>query len=434
VTVAMTGSRPGGAREGTTDRTADRPDSSFRLLAMAAGDLAEHHRRAGPLPWQGGPGRLIPLAERSGLRGRGGAGFPAWRKLTAVASGARPVVVGNAAEGEPASGKDATLLIRCPHLVLDGLQLAAEAVGAEQVCLYLPAGPAEAAARRALAERERSGWDRFAVRVHQAPEGFVSGEESAVIASLEGRPALPRFKRRLAVEAGVGRRPTLVQNVETLAHLAMLARGGERWFRQVGTAAEPGTFLATISGAVRAPGVVEAPYGVRLRDLLAAAGGPSEELGAVLVGGYHGAWLPASGGLDAAVSREGLAPWGASPGAGVVIALPARACGLEFTARVASYLAGQSARQCGPCLNGLPAMADVLTRLAQRRGDAGLVPASHRLIELVSGRGACHHPDGTARMVSSALRVFETDVRAHLSGTCLAAATAATPAGKGGVT
>jgi NADH:ubiquinone oxidoreductase subunit F (NADH-binding) len=415
--AAMTGARPGGASEGT----ADRPEGSLRLLAMVAADLAEHHRRAGPLPWQDGPGRLLPLAERSGLRGRGGAGFPAWRKLTAVASGARPVVVGNAAEGEPASRKDATLLTRCPHLVLDGLQLAAEAVGAEQVYLYVPAGPAEGAARRALAERGRGGWDRFSVRVHQAPEGFVSGEESAVIASLEGRPALPRFKQRLAVEAGVRGRPTLVQNVETLAHLAMLARHGEWWFRQAGTAAEPGTFLATLSGAVRAPGVVEAPYGVRLGDLLAAAGGPSEELSAVLVGGYHGAWLPASGGLAFEVSREGLAPWGASPGAGVVIALPARACGLEFTAQVASYLAGQSARQCGPCLNGLPAMAEVLTRLAQRRQDAGLAPAAHGLTELVSGRGACHHPDGTARMVSSALRVFETDVRAHLSGTCLAA-------------
>jgi NADH:ubiquinone oxidoreductase subunit F (NADH-binding) len=424
--AAMTGSRPGGAWDGM----ADRPDTSLRLLAMAAADLAEHHGRAGPLPWQGGPGRLIPLAERSGLQGRGGAGFPVWRKLTAVASGARPVVVGNAAESEPASGKDATLLTRCPHLVLDGLQLAAEAVGVEQVYLYVKAGPAEVAARRALAERERSGWDRFAVRVHQAPEGFVSGEESAVIASLEGRPALPRFKQRLAVEAGVRGRPTLVQNVETLAHLAMLARGGEWWFRQAGTPAEPGTFLATISGAVRAPGVVEAPYGVRLGDLLAAAGRPSEELSAVLVGGYHGTWLPAAGGLDAAVSREGLAPWGAGPGAGVVIALPARACGLEFTARVASYLAAQSARQCGPCLNGLPAMADVLTRLARRGRDAGLVPAMHRLSELVSGRGACHHPDGTARMVSSALRVFETEVRAHLSGACLAARTSATPAGR----
>jgi len=412
---SMTGSRPAAAVQPPV------PHPSARLVGAAAGNLAEHRARSGPIPWRGGPGQLVALVERAGLSGRGGAGFPTWRKLTAVASGSRPVVVANAAEGEPASAKDATLLTRAPHLVLDGLQLAAEAVDAADVYLYVKAGPAEASARRALAERRREGWDRYRVRVHQAPPGFISGEESAVISSLEGRPALPRFKERLVVESGVRGRPTLVQNVETLAHVALLARYGHSWFRQAGTPAEPGTFLATISGAVHAPGVVEAPYGLTLRDLLDAAGGPSTPLSAVLVGGYHGAWLPAEAGLDAPYSREGLAPWAATPGAGVVIALPAGTCGLGFSARIAGYLAGQSARQCGPCVNGLPAMADVLTRLARGRRDPSLVPAVQRLTGLVSRRGVCHHPDGTARMVTSALRVFEADVRAHLSGTCLAA-------------
>ena len=390
--------------------------SSRRLMSAAASDLAGHADRLGRIPWQSRPGSLLAELEASGLTGRGGAGFPAWRKLAAVAAADRPVIVANAAEGEPASAKDAALLSHAPHLVLDGLQLAAEAAGAGDVHLYVKAGPGAASARRALAERR--GWDRFRVRVHEAAPGFVSGEESAVISSLSGGPALPTFKRRLAVESGVGGRPTLVSNVETLAHLAMIARYGHRWFRTLGTAAEPGTFLATLSGAVEWPGVVEAPYGIRLRDLLGLAGGPAGPARAVLVGGYHGAWVPADAGLDAPVSRAGLAPWGATPGAGVAVVLPAGECGLAKTATIARYLAGQSARQCGPCLNGLPTMADALSRLARCERDPRLVGQVERMAGLVAGRGVCHHPDGTVRLVRSALRVFETDVRAHLSGGC----------------
>jgi NADH:ubiquinone oxidoreductase subunit F (NADH-binding) len=209
-----------------------------------------------------------------------------------------------------------------------------------------------------------------------------------------------------------------VQNVETLAHLAMIARYGAGWFRAAGTPDEPGTFLATVTGAVPAPGVVEAGYGVPLGDLIAAAGGPSAVLGAVLIGGYHGGWVPVDPALP--VSRAALAPFGASPGAGVVVALPASTCGLGETARIAGYLAGESARQCGPCVNGLPRLAATMTDLAYRRSRPGLPAEVDRLIGLVTGRGACRHPDGTARLIASAMRAFEADVSAHLAGYCLA--------------
>ncbi len=393
-----------------------------RLLAAAAADLTAHAAELGPLPWQDRPAALIEELERAGLTGRGGAAFPTWRKVLAVSDGRRAVVVGNAAEGEPASAKDATLLTTAPHLVLDGLQLAADAVDAREVFLYVKPGPGAASARRALAERELGGWDRHRVQVREAPDAFVAGEESAVVASIEGGPALPRFKRRLVVESGVHGRPTLVQNVETLAHVALIARFGAGWFRRAGVPDQPGTFLATISGAVAAPGVVEAPYGIPLGGLIAQAGGPSRPLGAILIGGYHGAWLPAEAAWQLPVSRSGLAAWGATPGAGVVIAMPRDACGLDLSARIVGYLAGQSARQCGPCLNGLPHLADVLARLASGRGDASLVTATEQLSALVEGRGVCHHPDGTVRLVRSALRTFADDVNAHLSGHCLAAA------------
>ncbi len=393
-----------------------------RLLAAAADGLPAHSARLGGLPWRDRPATLVEELEQAGLTGRGGAAFPTWRKVVAVGAGRRPVVIGNAAEGEPASAKDATLLMTAPHLVLDGLQLAADAVGAEEVYLYVKPGPGADSARAALAERTAAGWDRRPVEVHEAPDAFVSGEETAVVSALEGRPALPRFKRRLVVESGFRGRPTLVQNVETLAHVALIGRFGAQWFRAVGVADQPGTFLSTVSGAVRRPGVVEAAYGTSIAEVIRLAGGANEPLRAVLVGGYHGAWLPAAQAAEAPMSRSGLAPWGASPGAGVVIALPRGSCGLDHTARIVSYLAGQSARQCGPCLNGLPHLADTLTRLARHGRDERLLQATHQLSGLLEGRGVCHHPDGTVRLVRSALRTFADDVEAHLAGRCLAGA------------
>lgn len=275
-----------------------------------------------------------------------------------------------------------------------------------------------AVAHHGSGERLARGVDRVPVQVTRAVPGFVAGEASAVLAALEGRPGRPRDKRKRAVEWGLNGRPTLVQNAETLAHVALLARYGHAWFRQIGTPAEPGTFLATISGAVASPGVVEAACGAPLGHLLELAGGATEPLRALLVGGYHGAWLPAGPAAELAMSRAALEPWGADPGAGVVLALPAGQCGLVATARILDYLAQQSAHQCGPCLNGLPALAGLLARLARGDRDPDLAAGITRLAGVVDGRGACHHPDGTVRLLRSALDTFADDVQAHLDGTC----------------
>lgn len=355
-------------------------------------------------------GRLIELLARAGLTGRGGAGFPTWRKLAAVATGDRPVVIGNGAEGEPASGKDALLLTRSPHLVLEGLRLVAEAVGARERYLYVKPGLV-AHVRDVVAAR------RDPVRVVAAADTFVAGEETAVIAALSGRAALPRDKVTHVTESGLRGAPTLVQNVETLAHIATIASNGPEWFRRNGTPDEPGTFLATVSGAVTRPGVYETSYGTPLSDVLGLAGGPAVPLGAVLVGGYHGTWLPMARAWRVPLSRAGLAPSHGSPGAGVVYALPTTRCGLVETARITGYLADQSARQCGPCLNGLPTMAATLHQLASG-ADPRLPARLERLTRLVTGRGACHHPDGTARLVRSALDTFAGEIGLHLAGRC----------------
>lgn len=367
----------------------------------------------GPLPALTGA-EIIAMARDAGITGRGGAGFPVWRKLTAVAATGRPaVVIANAAEGEPAAGKDKALLATAPNLILDGLQLVARATGARSVHFYGPQ-----AALGPIRELLRSRGER--VELHAAPDAFVSGEESAVAGAVSGRGAVPADKRIRITESGVDGAPTLVQNVETLAHLALIARYGPHWFRDVGTVDEPGTFLATVSGSVHRPGtVVEAGYGVPLGDLIAAAGGVTAAgIQAVLIGGYHGGWVPADPALP--VSRAALTPYSAAPGAGVIIALPATSCGLTETARIANYLAAEVAGQCGPCVNGLPRMAETLADLARRRNRPGLPAEVERLARLVTGRGACRHPDGTARLVLSAMRAFEADVAAHLTGRCLA--------------
>jgi NADH:ubiquinone oxidoreductase subunit F (NADH-binding) len=362
-----------------------------------------------PVRWRGAA--LIAALEAAGLTGHGGAGFPTWRKLAAVTRGTRPVVVANGAEGEPASAKDRTLLAHAPYLVLDGLQLAAEAVGAQRMYAYVRP-ESTALVRRAVAERG----DRVEVVV--APDRFVAGEESAVVSAIEGRPALPRDKRRRVIESGVHGRPTLVQNVETLAHIALIARYGPEWYRTEGPPDEPGTFLATISGAVALPGVVEIAYGTTISTALEYAGGPTVPLRAVLVGGFHGAWVPAHH-EDVPLSREGLRPFGATPGAGVIVALPYTRCGLRESARIATYLAQQSANQCGPCRFGLPRLAQTLDQLAHRTVDARRVTEVARLVGLVTNRGACHHPNGTARFVNSTLTTFTDEIHHHLTGHCV---------------
>lgn len=387
--------------------------TGVRRLLLAGPELASHTECFGSAPTGGTA--LLDAVTASGLSGRGGAAFPTAHKLAAVAAGRRAVVVANGAEGEPASSKDAVLLSRAPHLVLDGLGIAADAVGARECHLYAPATLLDGV-RRALDERRASGYDRRTVRLTTSAQTFLSGEKTAVINRIAGLPALPGDQLISTSQAGLRGRPTLVHNVETLAHLALIARYGPRWFRTAGTPDEPGTMLVTLSGTT-ATGVVEVPLGIPLLDLIARHGRTDPgTVRAILVGGYHGTWIPAAALHRAALSSAALRPLHASPGAGVVRVLSRTECGLRASADIITYLAAQSARQCGPCRNGLPALAETFAPLAAGRPVDPRDIA--RLANLVDGRGACAHPDGTARLVRSALDVFAEDVALHLHGRC----------------
>lgn len=399
-------------------------DALPRLLRGVSGDgrplsLRQHIAVHGPLPPGTGnrpDGTLIDAVRRSGLCGRGGARFPTAVKLASVAGGkGRAVVVANGAEGEPASAKDRTLLTRTPHLVLDGAAVAARAVGAAKVVVAVnPAGAAVMEA--AAAERASYGGDPVTPVVVAVPDRFVAGEESALVNFLNRGPGLPTWVPPRPYERGVGGKPTLVSNVETLAHLALIARRGPEWFRAVGTATEPGSTLITVGGAVRRPGVYEVARGVRLVDALDGAGGASSPLQALLIGGYAGCWVKAAAVWDAPLSDEGLATFGGVLAAGVVTAFPAGSCGIAETARIMSYLAAHSAGQCGPCVHGLAAMAATMDQLARGQARRDSVERLGNWAWQVTGRGACHHPDGSARMVTSALKVFSADLAEHRQG------------------
>ncbi len=395
-----------------------------RLLASGADPvgLHRHLQMHGPVPYRGGPGHLITEIDAAGLTGRGGAGFPTARKMTAVVAGRRrPVVVGNGAEGEPASYKDKQLLWGSPHLVLDGLQLAAEAVGARRAYLYVHRHDGlHRRLRHALADRSAARSDRVRVRLVEAPPRFLAGEESALANRIGGGLALPTFTPPRTFERGVDGAPTLVQNVETLAHLALIARHGATWFRAAGTYAEPGTMLATCHRADGTVDVVEAEIGTPLAALLGYDATPAP---AVLTGGYHGAWIRAADAAGLTLENAALRPAGGALGAGVLAALPPQRCGIAETAHVVRYLAAESAGQCGPCLAGLPRIAAALCRLARPHPDPRLLTQVERWSGLVTGRGACRHPDGTARLVASALAVFAEEVDLHRRGGCAAAGT-----------
>lgn len=377
-----------------------------RLLAGALDghpvDLRRHEQLHGPMR-PDAAAMLSSDLRAVGLLGRGGAAFPTHRKLESMRPGPDVHVVVNGNEGEPASHKDRALMLHAPHLVLDGALTVARALATRSVTVAVRDVGAEHALRSARAERS----DAEDVRIERVDTGFVGGEVRAMLNGLTGAAPLPSGRRVLPTVAGLHGAPTFASNVETFAQVGLVARRGPRWFAEVGTASEPGTTLVTMLGATRERGVVEVPHGTRVDRLVGETDQP------VLLGGYHGTWGRVD---DAVVDRAELRRRGLAWGAGVLAVLPADTCVLGEIAGVTRWLAEQSAGQCGPCLFGLASVADDVERLAA--GSPSDPRDVVRRLGLVTGRGACAHPDGAARFVHTALRAFPDEVKAHLRGGC----------------
>jgi NADH:ubiquinone oxidoreductase subunit F (NADH-binding) len=383
--------------------------------AAGAETYADHVARLGRRPAGRDAAAVIATLEASGLLGRGGAGFPVGRKWRSVAgqTGGRPAVLVNGAEGEPLSAKDRTLLRLRPHLVLDGALLAADALAADRIVLYLGSAQrdAQASIRGALAERRDR---RVDVDLLAAPDTYVAGEESAAVHFVNAADARPTVTPPRPYERGIGGRPTLVQNVESLAHVALIARRGDGWYREVGRDATPGSALATVSGGTR-DGVREIEIGTTLGELAGGAGAGDRpgDRQAVLLGGYFGGWLSTERGWDVPLDPIALRAAGSAFGAGVVAFLGNDRCGVRATSRIMDYMAGQTAAQCGPCVFGLRAIADATARLATGRPERDDLERIERWSRQLAGRGACRHPDGAVGQLLSSLRVFGPEWEVH---------------------
>jgi len=401
-------------------RVAAWPGCPSRLLGVPPGHARENYSAyqelGGYLPLRD-PEELLAAVEASGLQGRGGAAFPLAVKLRAVRNNGRAAggsaVVANGEEGEPASIKDRWLLRNRPHLVLDGLRLAATTVAADRAYVYVSDPESARSVEAALTERP---FGDITVELYNVNPGYIAGEETAVTRAINGGPVKPTDKPPRPFQKGVGGRPTLVSNVETLANLPYLQRHGAEAFRSQGTALSPGTFLVTLTGAGRPPGLYEIPHGLPFSELLALHGVSSEQVKGALLGGYF-AGLLNRGVLDATLDHETLRGLGSGLGCGAIAVLTDE-CPVAVAASVLAYFDRENAGQCGSCFNGTAAMAAAAGAL--RDGVASPEDLTRLLrwsVEL-RGRGACATLDAATNMAASLLDQFPDAVARHLDNAC----------------
>jgi NADH:ubiquinone oxidoreductase subunit F (NADH-binding) len=363
------------------------------------------------------PDELLGEVERSGLQGRGGAAFPMAVKLRAVRDNGRlaggSVVVANGEEGEPASIKDRWLLRHRPHLVLDGLRLAAAMVSADRAYVYVSDAESARSVEAALAEH---AFGDVAIEVINVAPGYIAGEETAVTRAINGGPVKPTDKPPRPFQKGVGGRPTLVSNVETLANLPYLQRHGSAEFRSLGTSSSPGTFLVTLTGGGRPPGLYEVPHGLPFRDLLALHGVSPERVQGALLGGYFAGLLNRSV-LDATLDHETFRGLGSGLGCGA-IAVIADDCPVAVAASVLAYFDRENAGQCGSCFNGTAAMAAVAGALRDGAATSEDLDRLRRWSVTLRGRGACATLDAATNVAGSMLDQFPQAVAHHLNNSC----------------
>lgn len=392
------------------------PGLTPRLLTADGVERIEDYLAGGGYAPLRDPGALLDQVAAAGLRGRGGAAFPLARKILTVRGGAAtPVLVANGEEGEPSSVKDKWLMRHRPHLVLDGVRLAAAMIGAQQAYVYVSDAAAAESVERALGEFESEGWNELQVAVHRVEPAYVAGEETAAVRSINGGPALPSDKPPRPFERGVDDRPTQISNVETLSNLPLIHARGGAWYRMSGTDDSTGTFLMTLS-TPRETVLAEMPFGVTLRDILAWRGYDGEVRG-VLMGGYF-AGLASPQVLDIALDYGSVAAGGSGLGCGAIGVFDETTCPVTVAAGVLRYFAVHNAGQCGSCFNGTSAMAAVVDglRWGQTR-EEDLDRLRHWARDL-RGRGACGTLDGATNAAATLLREFPEVVASHLAGGC----------------
>jgi NADH-quinone oxidoreductase subunit F len=377
------------------------------------------------------PGEIVSMIKESGLRGRGGGGFPTGAKWESAskASGRHRFVIANGDEGDPGAFMDRSLMEGDPHSVLEGMIIGAYAIGARKGFLYVRAEYPLAvkalqeairqAKERGLLGRDilGSGFD-FDLEVCRGGGAFVCGESSALMASIEGRAGEPRVKYIRSTERGLWNCPTVLNNVETWANVPRIVLNGPAWFRSMGTEKSPGTKVFSLVGKVKNSGLVEIPMGTTLRTIIEEIGGgvlKNRAFKAVQTGGPSGGCLPASA-LDLPVDFDALVALGSMMGSGGMIVMDERTCMVDLARYFIDFLAEESCGKCTPCREGLKALQQILHDLCSGKGNPGDGERLREIGEALADTALCGLGQTAPNPVLSVLRHFPEEIAEHESG------------------
>ncbi len=371
------------------------------------------------------PEQVIAAISASGLRGRGGAGFPTglkWQRARAQADPVRYVIC-NGDEGDPGAFMDRAVLESDPHRVLEGLAIAAHAIGAAEGYLYIRAEYPLAvrnvrAAIRQAADRGLLGSLRLEVR--EGAGAFVCGEETALIASLEGRRGTPRLRPPYPVEKGFRGHPTVINNVETLASIPWIIRHGAQAFAAFGTPTSKGTKVFALAGKVNRGGLIEVPMGVTIREVVEEIGGGmrnGRQFKAAQIGGPSGGCIPARL-ADTPIDYDALASTGAIMGSGGLVALDDRDCMVDIARFFLRFTQAESCGKCTFCRIGTKRMLEILDRLCEGNGRPDDLQKLETLTDSVSRGSLCGLGQTAPNPVATTLRYFREEYEAHLDGRC----------------
>ena len=371
------------------------------------------------------PARVIDEVKRSGLRGRGGAGFPTGLKWSFTSPGDEKYIVCNADEGEPGTFKDRLILEGDPHRLIEGMMLAGYAVGASKGTVYIRGEytlsiermqvAIDAAREAGLLGQGIFGSDfSFDVEIKKGAGAYVCGEETSLIESIEGKRGYPRLKPPYPGARGLWNKPTVVNNVETLANVPPIIVHGADWFRGFGTESSPGTKVYTILGQVAHPGLIEVEMGTSLRTIIDEFGGGvvgGKRFKGALIGGAAGAFVAESG-LDVAMDYENLKECAAVLGSGAILVLGEDASVVELLQGILHFFRHESCGQCVPCRAGTPALAAIIDRIAEGRGSQEDLDQLVKVAETMQAASLCPLGQSAILPIRTALDSFPFDFAA----------------------
>ena len=374
------------------------------------------------------PPEVIEQITRSGLRGRGGAGYPTGLKWSTVfkALGARKFVVCNADEGDPGAFMDRTILASDPHKVLEGMTIAAYAIGASEGYIFVRADYPLAVKRlkTAVHQAERLGilgknilgtGFNFSIEIRLGAGAFVCGEETALLASIEGKRGTPRPRPPYPAESGLWNMPTLINNVETYAHVPRIIKEGGDWYSKLGTEKSKGTKMFALAGRVTNTGLIEVPMGMSLRDIIFGIGGIPEDhkFKAVQTGGPSGGCVPEQY-LDTPVDYESLAKLGSIMGSGGMIVMDETSCMVDVAKFFMDFCKSESCGKCIPCRVGTAQMHDILTKITNGTATMNDLSTLEELCDVVQNTSLCGLGQTAPNSILSTLRYFREEYLAHI--------------------